>query len=58
MKIVETYKEAVTHVMSNYWVEPVDFAPTPKGESASQLFDRDYTVTDYSESGLVHYSRK
>lgn len=56
MKIFDNYKEAVNYVTSDYWVEPVQFASTDKGESAEQLFIRDYNMTDESESGLVHYS--
>lgn len=57
MQIFDDYQKAVNYVTSDYWVEPIEFAPTNKGDSASQLFTRDYTVTDESESGLVHYSR-
>ena len=56
--IFETYKEATDYANSDYWVEPIEFAPTEKGESAEQLFARDYVVTDHSESGFVHYSRR
>jgi hypothetical protein len=56
MIVFESYKEAVEYVSSSYWVEVVTFPPGK--EAHDRVFSRDYLVTDESESGFVHYSKK
>lgn len=56
-KIVSSYKEAVSHAESSYWVEPIIFAPTCEHTSQAWFWSR-YQISDESESGLVHYSKK
>lgn len=54
--IVSNYKEAVDYVTKNYWVEPVFFPPTASAHE--QVFEREWIISDSTESGLVHYVKK
>ena len=56
-KIVSSYEEAVSHVEASYWVEPIIFAPTCEHTSQAWFWSR-YRISDESDSGLVHYSKK
>lgn len=55
-KIVSSYEEAVAHIEESYWVEPIVFAPPC--ESGQVWFWSRYRISDESDSGLVHYSKK
>jgi hypothetical protein len=51
--IAKSAAEAKEHAESNYWVKPV-VVP----EERCSTFDKEYVITDWSESGKVHYSKK
>jgi hypothetical protein len=57
-KEANTYQEAAAHAESAYWVEPVEWGPKTPNEGTMQAFDRRYQITDRSQDGKVHYSRR
>ena len=56
--VLKTYKEAVEHVSFSYWVEPFMFAPGKDGDAAAGAFALHYVLTDESDLGMLHYSKK
>ena len=53
---VMTFDEAEKLATANFWVESFFFANTDQGETAEDIFNRKYQITERNDAGLVHYS--
>lgn len=52
---IETAKEAIAYAFSAYWVRPIQISG-PDGHA--RRFEQEVMAVDWSEDGLVHYTKR